>query len=65
MQLAIEIDGSIHFEEGQQEKDSLRQRRLEAFGVTFIRFSNFDIENNLSWVISEIEKTIVDLQTHP
>lgn len=65
LQLAIEIDGSIHFEEDHQKKDNVRQRRLEALGVTFIRFSNLDVENNLSWVISEIEKTVVNLQTHP
>ena len=29
LQLAIEVDGSIHFEKGNQEKDLSRQRRLE------------------------------------
>ncbi|MFS4484174.1 endonuclease domain-containing protein [Hyunsoonleella sp. 2307UL5-6] len=65
LQLAIEVDGTIHFEEGRQEKDAKRQRRLEALGVTIIRFSDLDVKNNLGWVISEIEKVIVDLQTHP
>ncbi len=65
LQLAIEIDGSIHFEEGHHEKDSIRQKRLESLGVTVIRFSSLDIENNLGWVILEIEKVISDLQTHP
>ena len=40
LQLAIEVDGSIHFMEGQQEKDSLRQSRLEFLGVYIVRFSD-------------------------
>lgn len=65
LMLAIEVDGAVHFKEGQQEKDAVRQKRLEAFGVTVIRFSDLDIKNNLSWVISEIEETIYKLKTHP
>ncbi len=42
LQLAIEIDGSIHFDEGQQEKDSIRQNRLQALGVIMIRCSDLD-----------------------
>ena len=33
LKLAIEVDGSIHFEEGHQEKDARRQKRLESFGI--------------------------------
>ncbi|WP_458628408.1 endonuclease domain-containing protein [Winogradskyella sp. PC D3.3] len=65
LQLAIEVDGSIHFKEGHQEKDALRQSRLESLGVKVIRFSNLDVKNNLSWVIREIEKEIKNLNTHP
>ncbi len=42
LNLAIEVDGAIHFEEGHQEKDEIRQKRLESFGVTVIRFSDDD-----------------------
>ena len=65
LQLAIEIDGAIHFEEGHEEKDHLRQQKLESLGVKVIRFSDLDVKNNLNWVIREIEKEIVDLKTHP
>jgi very-short-patch-repair endonuclease len=58
LQLAIEVDGSIHFEEGQQEKDAYRQKRLESLGVKFIRFSDLDVKNNLSWVLGEINEAI-------
>ena len=45
--MAIEVDGSIHFKEGRQEKDVIRQNRLESLGVLFVRFSDFDVKNNL------------------
>ena len=61
IQLAIEVDGSIHYKEGQQEKDALRQHKLESLEIKVIRFSDWDVKNNLSWVIREIEKEIEDL----
>lgn len=65
LQLAIEVDGSIHFEEGQQEKDALRQKRLESLGVCVIRFSDLDVKNNLSWVLKEIKKTLTEIKPTP
>jgi very-short-patch-repair endonuclease len=61
LRLAIEVDGSIHFKEGAQEKDAIRQKRLESLGVNFIRFSDRDARNNLSWVIEEIKREIKSL----
>ena len=65
LQLAIEIDGSIHFEEGRQEKDAFRQKRLESFGVHFIRFSDLDVKNNLGWVLQEIKECIETIGPTP
>ena len=65
LQLAIEVDGSIHFIEGHQEKDALRQNRLESLGVTVIRFSDLDVKNNLDWVLEEIKDTIELLKPTP
>ncbi len=65
LQLAIEVDGPIHFEEGQQEKDAYRQKRLESFGVNFIRFNDLDVKDNLNWALSEIKERIKNLKTHP
>ena len=56
LQLAIEVDGSIHFEDGHQEKDVLRQNRLEYLGVCIVRFSDLDVKNNLNRVLEEIKK---------
>ncbi|GAB4159586.1 MAG: DUF559 domain-containing protein [Winogradskyella sp.] len=63
LQLAIEVDGSIHFEDRQQEKDAKRQKKLESLGVKVIRFSDWGVKNNLSWVLREIEKEIFELQS--
>ncbi len=65
LRLAIEIDGSVHFKEGHQEKDRLRQNRLESLGVRFIRFSDLDVKNNLGWVLGEIRTQIESLKPTP
>ncbi len=62
---AIEVDGSIHYKEGHQEKDKKRQERLESLGVIVIRFSDSDVKNNLSWVLNEIRDCIDNLQPTP
>lgn len=65
LQLAIEVDGAFHFKEGQKEKDHYRQQRLESLGVNFIRFSDLDIKNNLSWVLGELKNIIQQLAPTP
>ncbi|MDP2526351.1 endonuclease domain-containing protein [Maribacter dokdonensis] len=68
LQLAIEVDGSIHFKEGHEEKDKKRQARLASLGVNMIRFSDSDVKNNLSSVLEEIKEYIEELEqgrTHP
>ena len=65
LQLAIEVDGSIHFMEGHQEKDLIRQKRLESLGVYIIRFSDLDVKNNLNWVLDEIKKRISKIKPTP
>ncbi|MEP3372038.1 MAG: DUF559 domain-containing protein [Maribacter dokdonensis] len=68
LQLAIEVDGSIHFKERHEEKDRKRQARLASLGVNMIRFSDSDVKNNLSSVLEEIKEYIEELEqgrTHP
>ena len=62
LKLAIEVDGSFHYKEGQQEKDKIRQNRLESLGVVVIRFSDLDVRNNLGWVLGEIRNEIEKLK---
>ncbi len=54
LRLAIEIDGSSH----EQETDALRQKRLEALGVRFLRFSDLDVKKRLVWVLEAIDEGV-------
>lgn len=65
LQLAIEVDGSIHFEEKHQKKDILRQNRLEYLGVIVIRFNDLDVKNNLNFVLEDIKNVIKKIQPTP
>ncbi len=65
LQLAIEVDGSIHFKDEQQNKDIIRQNRLESLGVVLIRFNDLDVKNNLSLVLEELKNTIKKIKPTP
>lgn len=65
LQLAIEVDGSIHFEDGHQDHDNKRERRLRSLGVHVIRFSDLDVKNNLRWVLEELKIEIEKLKPTP
>ncbi len=54
--LVIEIDGSVHLQEGQKEKDENRTYELEKLGLKVIRFDNQNVITNISEVINEIQK---------
>ena len=58
-QLAVEIDGSQHYEPQGQQQDAARTAYLQAFGIFVLRFSNRDILLNLEGVVAEIERTIL------
>jgi very-short-patch-repair endonuclease len=54
LKLAVEIDGESHFIEGAEDADRNRQSEIEQFGITFLRFTNIDIYENLDAVLSTI-----------
>ena len=56
--LAIEIDGSQHYEETGIKDDSSRTQILNECGIDVIRFSNYDINTNFEGVCMEIDKVI-------
>lgn len=58
-QLAVEIDGSQHYEPQGQQQDAARTAYLQAFGISVLRFSNRDVLLNLEGVATEIERTIL------
>ena len=54
--LAIEIDGESHY--GNEEKDNIRQKEIEKYGITFLRFDEIEIYYKLDSVMDTIEKWV-------
>ena len=54
--LVIEVDGSQHNTLEAEEYDRIRTEYMNAHGLTVIRFSNDEVDNNFSYVCAEIEK---------
>ncbi|MCP4441448.1 MAG: DUF559 domain-containing protein [Aureispira sp.] len=52
--LIIEVDGSIHERPFVQERDRLRQKKLEGCGFRVLRFSNEEILNDLKAVHQQL-----------
>ncbi len=61
--LAVEIDGKIH--DNQREYDLKRQSLLEGLGISFIRFSNDNVMNNIETVLRTIKKKLTSLNLAP
>jgi very-short-patch-repair endonuclease len=55
LKLAIEVDGDSHFSDGSEVCDKERQNFIESFGISFLRFTNREIYENLDEVLAEIE----------
>ena len=56
--LIIEIDGSQHYTVEGKSYDDLRTEIINKYGVTVIRFSNYDIDKNFEGVCIEIDKIV-------
>ncbi|MBX4197819.1 DUF559 domain-containing protein [Candidatus Parcubacteria bacterium] len=63
LKLAIEVDGQIH--RLKIEADTFRQGQLESFGITFLRFSNNQVEKDIDNVIGKINKATTSLGLRP
>ena len=59
--LVIELDGDIHNSDIQVERDIERTKILNQLCLTVIRFSNEEVENNITQVISKIREKIKDV----
>jgi very-short-patch-repair endonuclease len=59
LKLVVEIDGSIHDTEIQKERDENRTFMIEELGLKVIRFENKMVMNDVTKVLSEIEKHII------
>jgi very-short-patch-repair endonuclease len=60
--LAIEVDGVSHDSEAAKAKDADRQAIIEEHGVSFLRFLDEDVLNNLDGVVEEIRKWIEEFK---
>ena len=56
LKLVIELDGWTHEDEDVKKKDAKKQKDLEAAGYSVLRFTNFQVMNELLDVKSGIEK---------
>ena len=61
IKFVIEIDGSSHNHDEVIQYDKNRQELIENYGVTFLRFLDIDVRNNLQNVLHEITAKINDL----
>ena len=62
LKLAIEIDGESHFQDGVAEYDRKRQSYIEYLGITFLRFTNNDVYDNLDAVLESIAMKVKELK---
>jgi very-short-patch-repair endonuclease len=58
IKLAIEIDGNIHLVSEVKINDKERQIIIEEMGIKVIRFTNEQIDNDLVWVLNELENIL-------
>ena len=58
LKLAIEIDGQTHLDQVARIYDQERQKYIESFGIKFLRFSNYEVYENLDAVIEKIKAVL-------
>jgi len=56
--LAIELDGSQHYEEGKMKYDEARTEFLENLGVKVMRFTNLDVDEHFEGVCRVIDERV-------
>jgi leucyl-tRNA synthetase/very-short-patch-repair endonuclease len=61
--LIVEIDGEYHNDEEQKIFDKGREEWLKEAGFTMMRFTNYQVNNNLNTVLKDIEQALLNKQT--
>ena len=56
--LAVELDGSQHYEQAERHYDERRTAYLNGMGIHVLRFSNLDVLRNLRGVCQQIDLTV-------
>ena len=52
----IELDGAQHYAPQHKNDDAERDKKLSQWGITVLRYSNFDLNNNFDGVVKDILK---------
>ena len=65
VKLAIELDGSQHYDEKAEQYDRKRTDELNQYGITVIRFSNLDVAFHFSEVCEKIDGEVKKRQDEP
>ena len=60
--LVIEIDGMYHYNSEQDELDILRQKELEEYNLTIIRFSEQEVRKDMVNVLRTLEGYILEFE---
>lgn len=63
LNLVIELDGSYHLEEAQKIKDKERQKILEEMNLSFLRFSEQQVRQDMPFVLRDIAHYITRYET--
>jgi very-short-patch-repair endonuclease len=58
LKLAVELDGSQHFEPAVRANDREREAWLKSFGIIVIRFTNDEVLKNLDGVIDDLTEVV-------
>ena len=58
--IAVELDGSQHYEPEEQEYDARRTAYLSSVGIQVLRFSNSDVLYNLRGVCQAIDLAVAE-----
>ncbi|TLD40516.1 MAG: putative DNA methylase [Candidatus Jettenia ecosi] len=60
LKLIIEIDGISHNDKG--ESDKIRQQKLESYGLSVLRFYEWDVKKDICSVVQSIEDWITEYE---
>ena len=60
--LAIEVDGTVHLTDDAVAYDKYRDEYINSLGIQIIRFTNDEVLLNANFVVSEIKKTLENIQ---
>jgi len=56
--LGIEADGGQHYDENGKQKDKTRTEELSNLGIKILRFSDYEILNNIEGIVEVIQEEI-------